>query len=177
MRSQNPSCCLARWQPVRFVPAARYVNKRKLIEEENPLSSFANIANFHQSTKFFAINRFQNMPTSRHTYPARWYQAGVFGRELRGNSLCGYQAGVFGRELRGNSLAWYQAGVFGRDLRGNSLCGGQAGVFGRELRGKSLCGYQAGVFGRDLRGNSLAWYQAGVFGRDLRGNSLAWYHA
>lgn len=30
-----------------------YVNKRKLIEEENPLSSFANIANFHQSTKFF----------------------------------------------------------------------------------------------------------------------------
>lgn len=35
MRSQNPSCCLARWQPVRFVPAARYVNKRKIIEEEN----------------------------------------------------------------------------------------------------------------------------------------------
>lgn len=31
----------------------RYVNKRKLIEEENPLSSFANIANFYQSTKFF----------------------------------------------------------------------------------------------------------------------------
>lgn len=22
VRSQNPSCCLARWQPVRFVPAA-----------------------------------------------------------------------------------------------------------------------------------------------------------
>lgn len=31
----------------------RYVNKWKLIEEENPLSSFANIANFYQSTKFF----------------------------------------------------------------------------------------------------------------------------
>ena len=31
----------------------RYVNKRKLIEEENPLSSFANIANFYQSTNFF----------------------------------------------------------------------------------------------------------------------------
>lgn len=31
----------------------RYVNKRKLTEEENPLSSFANIANFCQSTKFF----------------------------------------------------------------------------------------------------------------------------
>lgn len=31
----------------------RYINKRKLIEEENPLSSFANIANFYQSTKFF----------------------------------------------------------------------------------------------------------------------------
>ena len=106
MRSQNPSCCLARWQPVRFVPAARYVNKRKLIEEENPLSSFANIANFHQSTKFSAINRFQNMPTSRHTYPARWYQAGVFGRDLRGNSLAWYQAGVFWREF-----AWKLARV------------------------------------------------------------------
>ena len=106
MRSQNPSCCLARWQPVRFVPAARYVNKRKIIEEENPLSSFANIANFHQSTKFFAINRFQNMPTSRHTYSARWYQAGVFGRDLRGNSLAWYQAGVFWREF-----AWKHARV------------------------------------------------------------------
>lgn len=31
----------------------RYVNKRKLIEEENPLSSFANVANFYQSTNFF----------------------------------------------------------------------------------------------------------------------------
>lgn len=30
----------------------RYVNKRNLIEEENPLSSFANIANFYQSTNF-----------------------------------------------------------------------------------------------------------------------------
>lgn len=30
----------------------RYVNKRKLIEEENPLSSLVNIANFYQSTKF-----------------------------------------------------------------------------------------------------------------------------
>lgn len=30
----------------------RYVNKRKLIEEENPLSSSANIANFYQSTIF-----------------------------------------------------------------------------------------------------------------------------
>ena len=30
----------------------RYVNKRKLIEEENPLSSFANIANFYQRTIF-----------------------------------------------------------------------------------------------------------------------------
>lgn len=37
----------------------RYVNKRKLIEEENPLSSFANIANFYQSTKFFAVNIYQ----------------------------------------------------------------------------------------------------------------------
>ena len=33
------------------------------------------------------------------------YQAGVFGRDLRGNSLCGGQAGVFGRELRGKSLS------------------------------------------------------------------------
>ena len=31
----------------------RYVNKRKLIEEENPLSPFANIANFFESTNFF----------------------------------------------------------------------------------------------------------------------------
>lgn len=37
----------------------RYVNKRKLIEEENPLSSFANIANFYQSTKFIAVNIYQ----------------------------------------------------------------------------------------------------------------------
>lgn len=37
----------------------RYVNKRKLIEEENPLSSFAKIANFYQSTKFFAANIYQ----------------------------------------------------------------------------------------------------------------------
>ena len=38
----------------------RYVNKRKLIEEENPLSSCANIANFYQSTKFFfAVNIYQ----------------------------------------------------------------------------------------------------------------------
>lgn len=37
----------------------RYVNKRKLIEEENPLSSFAKIANFYQRTKFFAANIYQ----------------------------------------------------------------------------------------------------------------------
>lgn len=39
----------------------RYVNKRKLIEEENPLSSFANIANFYQSTNFFLQSVFTRL--------------------------------------------------------------------------------------------------------------------